>query len=135
MTGRDLALAAESLAGTRFRLHGRDPAHGVDCIGLLAASLSIAGRPAEFPTGYPLRLTDVDCWLPSPGALGFAPATLPFRPGDVIMVRMSAVQVHLAIAGSNGNWVHAHAGLRQVVIAPDSPAGPVIHHWRLLPEN
>ena len=40
MSGAALAAAAESLVGTRFRLHGRDPDTGLDCVGLLAASLA-----------------------------------------------------------------------------------------------
>ena len=33
MSAQALAEAAAALVGSRFRLHGRDPATGLDCIG------------------------------------------------------------------------------------------------------
>lgn len=134
MTGAELAGAAEALVGIRFRLHGRDPATGLDCIGLLAAALAGAGRKVDLPTGYALRLTDLSKWLPDPADLGFEPAKPPFRPGDVVLLRPSAAQVHLAIAGHTC-WVHAHAGLRRVVNQPEQPAGVILHHWRPIPQT
>lgn len=135
MTGHDLAAAARSLVGSRFRLHGRDPATGLDCIGLLYAAMARAGRPIVLPTGYPLRLAQPDRWMPDPGACGFAPTQFPMLPGDVVLGRPSPGQVHLAISVDASNWAHAHAALRRVVISPGLPAGPVIHHWRLLPPS
>ncbi len=35
----DLAAAALNLIGTPFRLHGRDPATGLDCVGLVAEAM------------------------------------------------------------------------------------------------
>ncbi len=133
MIGADLALAAEALVGTRFRLHGRDPASGLDCIGLLAAAMEKAGRPLALPTGYSLRLTNLSPWLPLPERLGFAAAAPPFQPGDVVMLSPAAGQFHLIIAG-HGSWVHAHASLRRVVSQPDLPVGDIVHHWRLIPQ-
>lgn len=133
MTGRDLARAAANLVGTRFLLHGRDPATGLDCIGLLAAALAGAGRPAALPNGYALRMRDPAGWMPPPEALGFIPAQPPFMPGDAVLLRLGAVQVHLAIAAPDGGWIHAHAGLRRVVHQSVLPDGTILHHWRLAP--
>ncbi len=133
MTGAALARAAAALVGTRFLLHGRDPATGLDCIGLLAAALAGAGRAARLPNGYALRMRDPAGWLPRPEALGFMLAEPPFLPGDAVLLRLGAVQVHLAIAAPDGGWVHAHAGLRRVVHQPVLPDGTILHHWRFAP--
>lgn len=132
MTGADLAEAAEALVGTRFRLHGRDPATGLDCIGLLTAAMAAVGRDIAVPTGYSLRLSGLAQWLPDPAALGFAVTGAPSRPGDLVMLRVGAGQFHLAIAGHQC-WVHAHAGLRRVVRQPDLPSGEILYQWRLIP--
>lgn len=133
VTPNRLAGEAEKLVGTRFRLHGRDPATGLDCIGLLAAALTSGGFPLTLPTGYPLRLRDLSQWLPEPEACGFAPAAQPYQPGDVVMVQPAPAQFHLAIADRTLGWVHAHAGLRRIVRDEALPAGQLIHLWRLLP--
>ena len=133
MSGAALAQAAAGLVGTRFLLHGRDPATGLDCIGLLSAVLARAGRAAALPNGYTLRMRDSAQWLPPPETLGFAWAEPPFQPGDAVLLRLGAVQVHLAIAAPDGGWIHAHAGLRRVVHQPALPDGTILHHWRLAP--
>jgi hypothetical protein len=135
MTGEELAEAALSLVGTRFRLQGRDPLHGLDCIGLLEAALGRAGRKVTLPAGYALRMTRIETWLPEPAGCGFAPAEPPFETGDIVLLQAGVGQVHLAIAVSGTAWVHAHAGLRRVVACPAIPDGAVLHHWRLLPTS
>ena len=131
MTPARLAREAGALLGTRFRLHGRDPATGIDCIGLLVAALARGGHQIIVPTGYPLRLRELAPWLPDPEACGFAPAREPFRGGDVVMLQPGPAQFHLAIADRGLGWVHAHAGLRRVVREAVLPSGTVIAHWRL----
>ena len=133
MTGTALAHEAERLIGAPFRLHGRNAQTGIDCIGLLAVALGRIERAPVLPTGYPLRLGDLAGWLPDAAACGFEPATPPFTPGDVILLRSGPAQVHLAIADRTGGWVHAHAGLRRVVGQMARPAGAIVHHWRLAP--
>lgn len=131
MTPRRLAREAERLIGKPFRLHGRDPKTGVDCIGLLAVALKRGGQSAPLPTGYPMRLRSLSPWLPEPEACGFTVAEQPFAPGDVIMLQPGPGQFHLAIADRTLGWVHAHAGLRRVVRDAVLPAGAIVHHWRL----
>ena len=129
--GDALAQAAQTLAGTRYRLHGRDPRTGLDCVGLLAAALRAIGREAPAPSRYGLRNRDIA------GALAFAPlaglvdAPGPVRSGDVLLVRPGPLQHHLLIAGAAGDFIHAHAGLRRVVATPGPIAWPVLRHWRL----
>ena len=131
MTSLQLARKAGDLIGTPFRLHGREPETGLDCIGLLSAAMAAGNRPITLPTGYPLRLRDLAQWLPDPATLGFAEARGTFRPGDVVMLQPGAAQFHLAIADRTLGWVHAHAGLRRVVRDAALPLGTIAIHWRL----
>jgi hypothetical protein len=55
MTGDELAAQARALVGAPFRLHGRDPETGLDCLGVLAAALAACGISARLPNGYVLR--------------------------------------------------------------------------------
>jgi cell wall-associated NlpC family hydrolase len=128
-----LARAAEALAGVPFRLHGREPATGLDCIGLLGAAMVRAGRPISLPSGYSWRLRDLTQWLPTPESCGFTDARGMVRSGDAVMLQPGPSQFHLAIAARDLRWVHAHAGLRRVVISAELPAGPIVAHWRLRP--
>ncbi|MDE2595767.1 MAG: hypothetical protein KGL44_02695 [Sphingomonadales bacterium] len=133
MSGLALAEAAEALAGCRFRLYGRDPATGVDCIGLLAAALMAIDRPAPLPLRYTLRSRNDERFTALAGPCGFEPASGAALPGDVLIFAVGPHQYHLGIAARTGDLVHAHAGLRRVVIAP-APAGwPITGHWRLRP--
>jgi len=133
LPGERLAQAAQSLVGTRYRLHGRDPATGLDCIGLLAASLAAIGRPAGFPTGYSLRMAVVPDAEQVARAAGLVPAPAPLAPGDVVFVRISPCQFHLAIALPGNGFVHAHAGLRRMALASTLGEWRVIGSWRLPP--
>ena len=131
ITAKRLASAAEVLIGTPFRLHGRDPLTGLDCIGLLGAAMARGGHPITLPTGYPLRLRDLGQWLPDPASIGFARARSACRAGDVVLLQPGAAQFHLAIADRSGGWIHAHAALRRVVRDAALPAGTITAHWRL----
>jgi len=131
MTGRLLAGAALELVGTRFHLHGRDPAIGLDCVGLLDAALLRIGRPARMPNGYTLRHCRAPAFAEIAAAAGFAAVDWDIRIGDVVIYRTAPAQCHLAIAIDMDRIVHAHAGLRRVVqgIAPE--AWGRLAHFRL----
>lgn len=131
MSGAALATAAEALAGCRFRLHGRDPATGLDCVGVLAAALHAIGRTAPLPRAYALRMRGIANLDAIVAACGLAAATDPIRAGDVLLLRTGACQFHLAIALAGDRFVHAHAGLRRVVVQPGPLAWPVVGRWRL----
>ncbi|WP_423141041.1 NlpC/P60 family protein [Parablastomonas sp. CN1-191] len=135
MTGAALAAAAESLLGTPFRLHGRDPQRGLDCVGLLEAALRMAGHATVLPRGYTLRLADPADWLPLPGPLGFGAASGAARAGDALLLRTGPGQAHVVIVAADGAAIHAHAGLRRVVKAPRGADEVIIAHWRLEKET
>lgn len=133
MTGLELAKAAECLVGTPFRLHGRDPRTGLDCIGLIDCALAAVGIKAMVPNGYALRTGHWPELDEIADQRGFAPATGAVLPGDVLMLKPCASQMHFTIAGSRGGtWIEAHAGLRRVVITAISDQFPVIRRWRLV---
>lgn len=126
MRGHDIARAAEALVGTRFRLHGRDPATGLDCVGLVAAALG-----SRAPAGYGLRNSDIADALAFAASIGLTEVSGAFQPGDVLLVHAGPVQHHLLVVGTANNFIHAHAGLRRVVATPAPLASPVERHWRL----
>ncbi len=136
MSGLALATAAEALVGTRFRLHGRDPASGLDCIGVFAAAMAGIGRPLAVPNGYAMRLRDIAEFRPLAPTFGFEEITGAVRPGDVLMFAVGPVQFHLGIMGrSSGGLVHAHAGLRRVVIGSAGSDWRPAGHWRLIEQD
>ncbi|WP_132389755.1 C40 family peptidase [Novosphingobium sp. PhB165] len=130
MTGAELADAARSLVGVPFRLHGRDPRLGLDCLGVLAAAL---GESVRLPNGYPMRGGDADAIAGIAVAAGLHPARGQTEPGDILLLRPGPYQHHIAIATGSDTIVHAHAGLRRVVHGPLPPEWPTLGHWRLHP--
>lgn len=127
------AAAAEGLGGTPFRLHGRDPATGLDCVGLVVAALERCGRHAVAPEGYALRALSVAPLLGFAERNGLSPhdLRLPTKAGDLVLLRLSAIQAHLAIILDHDRFVHAHAGLGKVVIGEGALPGETIARWRL----
>lgn len=126
--GTALAAAAEQLAGTPFCWHGRDPATGLDCVGLVGAAMAAIGRVAELPAGYGPRQREASGH--EHGA-EYHEASGPVRAGDVLLVRCGPLQHHLVIASAEGRFIHAHAGLGRVVISPPPLPWPVLRRWRI----
>ena len=117
-------VAARALVGVRFRLHGRDATHGLDCVGLVALALRAGGYLGELPSGYSLRGGD---W----GLLDrLLVRVAEAEPGDVLLMAAGPGQIHLGIRTAGG-FVHADAGLRRVVERPGMPPWPLIGVWRM----
>lgn len=131
-TAAEFAAAALQLAGSPFRLHGRDPATGLDCVGVCVAALHAIGRKVSVPTSYGLRNAKLDSFATVLSDAGLGVADGAPRPGDIVLLRLSAVQFHLMIAVPDGCFIHAHAGLRRVIKSPGPNVHPVMGHWRLL---
>ena len=129
--GANVAAAAEQLLGCPFTLHGRDPATGLDCIGLVLTALSHAGRRGPPAAGYRLRRSDIGSLLALAGEWGLDAVSGAIEPGDILLVHPGPAQNHLLVASRAGGFVHAHAGLRRVVRSPAPLPWPVLHHWRL----
>jgi cell wall-associated NlpC family hydrolase len=119
-----VAEAARGAVGARFRLHGRDIATGLDCVGLAALALRAGGWGGAVPTGYRLRgrvpvaVLDRDM-ARCDGA----------RAGDLLLFRSGPGQEHLAIRTAGG-LVHADAGLGRVVERPEAAPWPLVAAWR-----
>jgi hypothetical protein len=137
MTAPDEALAeaARALIGCPFRLHGRDPATGLDCVGLVSAALAASGVRTAVPTGYGLRNLDIAHWLPLAQQSGLVPAPGAICAGEVLLIALAHCQHHLVIAADAVTVIHAHAGLRRVVLQPLDPAWQVHAKWRFAPQR
>jgi murein DD-endopeptidase / murein LD-carboxypeptidase len=121
----DIEAVARALVGARFRLHGRDPATGLDCVGVVAVATGV-----EAPRGYALRggcAAEVTKALLAHGFVAVGEA----RAGDVLLMRTGPAQLHLGVKTESG-LVHADAGLRRVVERPGVPEWEVLGIWRRL---
>lgn len=129
--GARLAREAALHIGVRFRLHGRDPATGLDCIGLVIVSARALGICIDVSAGYQLRNAAIADRLARAELGPLVCANGPIRSGDICLIRPAPAQHHLAIADGNGAIIHAHAGLRRVVREPLSPRASMEMRWRL----
>jgi cell wall-associated NlpC family hydrolase len=117
-----LALARE-LIGVPFRLHGRDPATGLDCIGVVA--FAVGG--VVVPTGYRMRQGTPEAIVAGLDAALVRVAVA--QAGDVLLFEAGPAQFHLGVMTGRG-FVHACALLRRVVETPGIPVWSMIGAWR-----
>ena len=117
---------ARSLVGTPFRPQGRD-GQGLDCAGLALAAF---GLPKDLVRNdYRLRgnhRAEIE------DALRFhfrKVGRRQARVGDLLLLSVTADQLHLAILTGSG-FVHADARLGRVVETPGGPPWPVVAHYR-----
>jgi hypothetical protein len=115
--------AARACIGARFRPHGRDAGHGLDCVGVAAAAYGIA-----VPGGYALRGGDPAAVAAAICGAGFS-SVAQAEPGDLLLIQAGHAQLHLAVKTACG-IVQAHAGLRRVVETPGAPDAPVLGVFR-----
>lgn len=116
-----VAARALALVGAPFRLHGRDPVHGLDCVGVVALATGHA-----VPGGYALRGGNADAVTARIDAV--LARSDGASPGDVLLMAAGPGQLHLAVRVENG-IVHADAGLRRVVMRPGEPPWPLLAAW------
>lgn len=119
---------ARAALGSKFRLHGREPAGGLDCVGLAAWAHGVA----VVPTGYPLRSDDLDAMMMLIAKAGLRRVGAA-APGDLMLARAGPGQLHLGVWTGDG-VIHADAMLRRVVERPGAPPWPVIGFWRYFEE-
>jgi hypothetical protein len=122
--------AARHAVGARFRLHGRDPVTGLDCVGLAVWALSAGGFAGAVPSGYALRGGDQEAVAALITDLGLV-AVVGAGPGDLVLAVSGPGQLHLMIL-TEGGFVHADAMLRRVVERPGAVPWPVLGCWRFL---
>jgi hypothetical protein len=133
VTGARVAEAAAALIGCPFRLHGRDPATGLDCVGLVMAALAATGAQPVAPHGYRLCNLSVDGWLPFAERSGLTASPGPVRIGEVLLIALGHCQHHLVIMANQADVIHAHAGLRRVVRQPLEPTWRICAKWSAAP--
>ena len=120
--GGDAVLHARALVGTRFRPHGRDPATGLDCVGLAGLAMGVA----ELPSGYALRGGTAEAVAAAIDAAGLLRCAA--RPGALGLAESGPGQWHLLVLTDTG-LVHADAGRRRVVERPGPVPWPVWGWW------
>jgi len=122
-------IAAEALAlvGVPFRLHGRTVA-GLDCVGLALLAARRAGSRIGAGPAYQLRGMAPERAAHFLAEAGLTPVAAA-EAGDLLLARTGAMQLHLMIPAGRG-LVHAHAGLRRVVLMPGPSPWPVLGQWR-----
>jgi len=123
-----IVVAARGCVGTRFRLQGRTPGLGLDCIGVVLAAAQGAGVRLADRRDYRLGgdgQGDLDRAL----AAQLIPVPVPAA-GDVLAFAPAAGTRHLGV-WTGVTLVHAHAGLRRVVEGPVDPGWRALGAWRL----
>jgi len=127
--------AARALVGCRFRLRGRDPATGIDCVGLVTCALTAIGRTPPRLPHYSLRNSETGPLLDLIPKAGFRRAKGTPCQGDLVVLQPSPGQLHLAITDTGTrtalNLIHAHAGLGRVVETPAPSPLLYAELWRL----
>lgn len=121
--GERAAERAARLIGTRFRPQGRDPALGLDCLGLIVTAHALP--EGEVPGDYRLRGNHLDALLAGAARRFRRVAPAAARTGDVLVMEAGVNQLHLAIRTAAG-FVHADARLGRVVETPGAPPWAVL---------
>jgi cell wall-associated NlpC family hydrolase len=130
MSRRERAVAAARLLmGTRFRLHGRDPQYGLDCVGVAGLALRAAGFEGTIPSDYALRGGSAEDFVALIEGSPLVRTAQP-RPGDVLLFVVDATQFHVAVM-MPGGIAHADAMLGRVVERPGPPPWPMVAAWTL----
>jgi murein DD-endopeptidase / murein LD-carboxypeptidase len=121
----EVVARARALVGTRFHLHGRDPASGLDCVGLIVCACPAITRP---PEGYALRGGTADGFAAMFITNGLLERQGDPQPGDILLLQPSAAQFHLGVwAGES--LIHADGVLRRVVETPGVLTWPLVSAW------
>ncbi|MBL0115006.1 MAG: C40 family peptidase [Sphingomonadales bacterium] len=121
----DVVARARALLNIRFRLHGRTPELGLDCVGLIAFAYRLDDR---VPNGYSLRSRDLAHWERVIRAHGFVRRRVDWRRGDLLVVCPGPAQIHLGL-WTGDSLIHADAGLGRIVETPGTPRWPVLSAW------
>jgi murein DD-endopeptidase / murein LD-carboxypeptidase len=129
MSAAEIAQRALAQIGVPFRLHGRCAGEALDCVGLIAVALGDIAQRCDVPMHYTLRGDFEDVVKQYFETVGLQKCNAPFADGDIVLVRAVPGQSHLMVRVEDG-FVHAHAGLRKIVLTPGAALWPVTGAWR-----
>lgn len=124
----EIVARARALIGVRFRPQGRDPEHGLDCIGV--ATMATGVPKEKVRRDYCLHSSDpdeVNGEFDQCGFIRIAPAAA--RDGDLLLVRPQPSALQVVILTDTG-YLHADMRSRKVVEAPGDVPWPVLSAWR-----
>lgn len=123
----DIVERARSLVEVRFQPQGRDPATGLDCVGVVLWTFGIP--PERVRRDYRLRGTHGAEIGPVLSRWFTRIDPMQSCAGDVMLFAVRETQAHLAI-NCAGTFIHADASLRRVVETPMPPAWPIAGAFR-----
>ena len=127
-----MVFAARAMIGAPFRLHGRNPPTGLDCIGLALRVLEQAGHKrlggGMIPAAYSVRGGTAEQFGTTMRAAGLRTVRRA-KAGDLVLAQAGVAQFHLMIRIDAGH-VHADASLGKVAEMPGASPWPVIAYFR-----
>ena len=100
----DVVTRARALVGTRFRPQGRDPRHGLDCVGLALAAYRLPAARGDYALRGTARAAVEESLRPWFRRVSRSEA----RDGDLLLVRAAVDVLHLGIRSGAG-MIHADA--------------------------
>lgn len=128
--GEKVWRCALALCGVRFRLQGRDPATGLDCVGVVLAAYGCAGVRLSAADDYALRGFPFARVVTELESNGLQRVQGQPEMGDIGLFLLPARQIHLALIAPD-RLIHADALLRRTVEAPTNrlPAPNLSWRW------
>ena len=131
--GDRIVARARSLIGTPFRPQGRDPLHGLDCVGAAAHAAGLSATDVR--RDYALRgqaLAEIEHEMCD---IGCQPVQWHrIEHGDFVVCETGPAQFHIVVA-TPGGFIHADASLRRVVERPLPLPWPPVGVWRSIDEE
>ena len=110
---RSACKAAHSFIGTPYRHQGRAPGAGLDCIGLVVASLEAAGIDISgLPSDY--------SHIPKPKLIlsniaRYCDVVAEMAPGDILVMALRTHPQHLALYVGDNQIIHSYMAAGKVV--------------------
>ncbi len=114
-----------SCLGAPFRLHGRCPKGGLDCVGLIAFAYA---RTGGVPDGYALRNAEGARWEQLLDQHFVRQSDHQPRRGDILLLDAGPNQFHLGLWDGAG-LIHADSRTRRVIRTPGPVAWPILGLW------
>jgi cell wall-associated NlpC family hydrolase len=125
----EIVARARALIGVRFRLQGRDPEQGLDCIGVVTMAMGVPKEKVRRDYIVPSSMTAerMNEEIAELGFIRIAPAAA--KDGDLLLVRPGAGALHLLILTDTG-FLHADMRRRRTVEVPGAVPWPIVSAWR-----